>query len=80
MTLYAGSAFPQWRGDLFLGSLVFGELVRLDIEGIKVVAEERLLGKAIAQRVRDVVQRPDGLLYLLTDSSAGRILRLRPAN
>jgi len=80
MTFYTGSAFPQWRGDLFLGSLLFGELVRLDIEGTKVVAEERLLGNAIAQRVRDVVQGPDGLLYLLTDSSAGRILRLRPAN
>ncbi|WKE65208.1 PQQ-dependent sugar dehydrogenase [Gallaecimonas kandeliae] len=79
MAFYTGDAFPAWKGSLFIGSLKFGYLVRLALEGDQVLAEERLFGKEIGQRVRDVRQGPDGLLYLLTDEDDGRLLRLRPA-
>ena len=78
MTFYSGNAFPQWQGDLFLGSLKFRQLVRLELDGNKVVAEERMLQDEIGERIRDVVQGPDGLLYLLTDSDNGKIIRLKP--
>lgn len=64
------------KGDLFVGSLKFGHLARLEIEGGKVVREHKLLEEL--DRVRDVRQGPDGLLYLLTDSSRGQLLRLAP--
>jgi glucose/arabinose dehydrogenase len=75
MAFYTGDRFPEWRGNLFVGSLKFGFLVRLTLEGERVVAEERLL-QGLGGRVRDVRQGPDGFLYLLTDESDGRILRL----
>ena len=78
MAFYTGSAFPDWRGDLFVGSLKFGYLVRLDMEDGKIVGEERLI-EDLDQRVRDVRQGPDGNLYLLTDEDDGAILRLAPA-
>ncbi|MAR90466.1 MAG: oxidoreductase [Pseudomonadales bacterium] len=78
MTFYTGTAFPQWRGDLFVGSLKFRQLVRLELDGNEVVGEERMLQDAVGDRIRDVVQGPDGLLYLLTDEDNGRLLRLKP--
>lgn len=72
---YTGNAFPDWKGDLFVGSLNPGGLVRLDLEGGKVVKETRYVGNP-KQRVRDVQQGPDGLLYIITDSPQGQILRL----
>ncbi len=77
MTFYQGDEFPQWRGDLFVGSLKFGLLVRLEIQAEKVVNEERLLNKQYG-RIRDVVEGPDGLLYLLTDDAQGKLLKLSP--
>lgn len=77
MAFYTGDAFPEWQGDLFVGSLKFGLLVRLDMDGDRVIAEERLL-QGLDDRVRDVRQGPDGLIYLLTDDYDGRILRLEP--
>lgn len=74
---YTGEAFPQWRGDLFVGSLKPGLLVRLRLENGKVTQEERYLGD-LKDRIREVVQGPDGFLYLLTDNKAGRILRVEP--
>jgi glucose/arabinose dehydrogenase len=74
---YTGSAFPAWQGDLFVSSLKPGFLVRLRLAGGRVTQEERYLGD-LGERLRAVVQGPDGLLYLLTDSSPGRILRLEP--
>ncbi|AEG92963.1 glucose/sorbosone dehydrogenases-like protein [Ramlibacter tataouinensis TTB310] len=62
------------RGDLFLGSLKFGHVARLEVEGGKVVREHKLA--VPGERIRDVRQGPDGLLYLLTDSPRGRLLRL----
>jgi glucose/arabinose dehydrogenase len=76
-TFYTGDAFPEWRGSLFVGSMRPGALVRLTISGDRVTSEERYLPDA--GRVREVVQGPDGLLYLLTDESNGRILRVEPA-
>jgi glucose/arabinose dehydrogenase len=67
---------PDWRGSLFVGSLKFGRLHRLELQGGKVVREERLL-EALGERIRDVRQGPDGWLYLLTDSPQGQLLRLQ---
>ena len=78
MAFYAGDRFPRWRGDLFVGALRDEMLVRLKLDGEKVVKEERLLRGAVG-RVRDVRSGPDGLIYLLTDSSSGALLRLEPA-
>jgi glucose/arabinose dehydrogenase len=78
LAFYAGDRFPAWRGNLFVGSLSFGLLVRLELEGERVSAEERVL-RGLNDRVRDVRQGPDGYLYLLTDESDGRILRVEPA-
>lgn len=78
MAFYTGDKFPKWKGDLFVGSLKFRQLVRLELDGDKVVAEERILEDEIGERIRDVVQGPDGFLYLLTDSDNGKIIRLTP--
>ena len=76
IAFYTGDAFPGWRGSLFLAALNPPGLVRLATEGDRVTGEERLLqGMA---RLRHVIQGPDGLLYLLTDESRGRVLRLEP--
>jgi glucose/arabinose dehydrogenase len=78
MTFYTGDKFPAWKGSLFVGALKFQLLARLEVEGNRVVKEERLL-QGLGERIRDVVQGPDGYLYLLTDEGDGRILRLEPA-
>jgi glucose/arabinose dehydrogenase len=77
MIVYRGPLFPQWQGDIFVGALGGMKLVRLDMEGDKVVGEEWLLEDQRA-RVRDVQQGPDGSIYVLTESN-GKLLRLRPA-
>lgn len=66
-----------WKGSLFIGSLKFARLHRLEIADGQLRREERLL-EDLGERVRDVRQGPDGWLYLLTDSPKGRLLRLRP--
>jgi glucose/arabinose dehydrogenase len=78
MTFYTGDLFPSWRGNLFVSALAGQTLVRLELEGQKVVKEERLL-RDQNERIRDVRQGPDGALWLATDSSSGRILRVTPA-
>ena len=78
LAFYTGDRFPGWRGDLFVGALRDQLLVRLRLDGEKVVKEERLLAGRLG-RIRDVRQGPDGLVYLLTDSSDGAIVRLEPA-
>jgi glucose/arabinose dehydrogenase len=78
MAFYTGDRMPEWRGNLFVGSLKFGFLVRLSLDGERVIGEERLL-EGVGGRVRDVRQGPDGFLYLLLDAADGRILRLEPA-
>ncbi|UFN51228.1 PQQ-dependent sugar dehydrogenase [Roseomonas sp. OT10] len=74
---YDGDRFPGWKGSLFLAGLNPPNLTRLTTEGDRVTGEERVL--ANPPRLRQVLQGPDGLLYLLTDESDGRILRLEPA-
>jgi aldose sugar dehydrogenase len=66
-----------WQGNLFVGSLKFQYLDRIEIRDGKVVREERLL-QDVGQRIRDVREGPDGLLYVLTDAGNGRLLRLLP--
>jgi len=77
MTFYTGDLFKGWQGSLINGALKFQLLSRLTLDGDRVVKEERLL-QGLRERIRDVRQGPDGALYLLTDNSAGRILRLAP--
>lgn len=76
MAFYTAERFPQWRGQLFVGSLKFGQLVQLQLDGERVTKETRHQMKA---RIRDVRQGPDGYLYLLTDAADGGILRVAPA-
>ncbi|MBI4381185.1 MAG: PQQ-dependent sugar dehydrogenase [candidate division NC10 bacterium] len=78
MTFYTGDAFPDWKGSLFIGSLDQGLLVRLTLKDGRVAREERYLSD-LGERIRDVRQGPDGLLYVLTDSGEGRLLRVLPA-
>ena len=78
MTFYTGDKFPAWKGSLFVGALKFQLLARLEVDGNRIVKEERLL-EGMGDRIRDVVQGPDGYLYLLTDEDDGRILRLELA-
>jgi aldose sugar dehydrogenase len=80
----AGMAFlgsqrygAAWRGSLFVASLKFRYLARLQVEGHRIVGEEKLLTE-LGQRLRDVREGPDGLLYLLTDERNGQVLRVLP--
>ena len=77
MAFYTGGLFPQWRGNLFLGALAAKQLIRLELDGDKIVHEERLLGER-NQRIRDVRQGPDGALYVLVDAPDGKLLRIAP--
>jgi len=79
MVFYTGDRFPAWRGNLLVGALKGRMLVRLELSGNKVVKEERML-RGLDERIRDVRQGPDGFIYLLTDNSNGRVLRLEPNN
>jgi hypothetical protein len=76
MAFVSGSQFPQWQGNLLVGALR-GHLVRLTLDGEKIISEERLL-QGRTGRIRDVRIGPDGLVYLLTDESQGSLLRLEP--
>lgn len=75
---YTGDLFPEWKGNLFTGSLVFTSLYRVELNGEKFVKEEALL-EAGGDRIRDVRQAPDGAIWLLTDARNGKVLRLTPA-
>ncbi len=77
MTFYTGTLFPEWTGDLFLGSLLGKHLVRLRVAHDRVVFEERLL-EELGRRIRDVRQGPDESLYVLTDEDNGQLLRIVP--
>lgn len=79
MAFYTADAFPEWQGDLFVGGLRSNALVRLELAGNEVTHEERLLTD-FGRRIRDVVQGPDGALYLLSDRSNGEVLRVSPAD
>lgn len=79
LAFYTGDAFPDWRGDLFVGALRGQMLVRLDLgENGTVLGEERLF-EGVVGRIRDVRDGPDGTLWLLTDEDNGALYRLAPA-
>ncbi len=75
LAFYTADRFPAWKGSLFVGALAFQRIVRLQLDGDRVVAEEPLLVD-LGERIRDVRQGPDGYLYLLTDSADGKVLRV----
>lgn len=77
MTLYSGTLFPEWRNNMFIGGLAAKALVRLMVRNDRVVGEEHLL-KDLDSRIRDVVQGPEGALYLLTDATNGKVLKVTP--
>jgi glucose/arabinose dehydrogenase/cytochrome c2 len=77
LTYYGGTAFPAWQGDLFIGALSGQAIRRLRIRDGKLLHEERLLAD-FNERIRSVESGPDGFLYAITDSSKGKILRIRP--
>src|SRR5262245_12692683 len=72
MAFYTGNLFPEWRGNLFVGAMAGRHLVRLVLEGERVVAEEKLL-EELELRVREVRQGPDGALYVFGGDSLIRI-------
>jgi glucose/arabinose dehydrogenase len=85
MAFYTGDKFPKWKGDVFVGSLRTGEIPGtghieriLFNEKMEELRRESLLTE-LRQRIRDVRQGPDGLLYLLTDEKEGALLRIEPA-
>jgi glucose/arabinose dehydrogenase len=77
LTIYSGDLFPEWKGNFFIGGLSSEALVRLVVKDDRVVGEERLLLDR-KQRIREVVQGPEGALYLLTDDEDGALLKLTP--
>ena len=79
MAFYDHDRFPEWRSSLFIGALRHRELIRLQLDGDSIVAEERLL-KDLGLRVRDVRLGPDGYIYVLTDEKNGSLLRVSPGS
>ena len=84
MVFYTGDAMPAWQGNLFVGGMVeariprTGQLQRIVFNENGEIRREALL-RDLRQRIRDVRQGPDGLLYLLTDEDDGALLRIEPA-
>jgi glucose/arabinose dehydrogenase len=74
--------FPAWKGNVFIGGLNTTNLVRLEMNGERVIGEERLIKGMQAtpqskpDRIRDVRQGPDGAIYVVTDMAQGRVLKL----
>ncbi|GGZ60350.1 dehydrogenase [Lysobacter xinjiangensis] len=72
---YTGTLFPQWRGNLLVGGLSSKSIVRLQLDGTRIAAEERI---DVKRRIRDLLQMPDGSLLVIEDAKAGALLRLQP--
>jgi aldose sugar dehydrogenase len=70
---------PKWKDNLFVGALAKQSLVRLTLDGDKVISEERLFENKLG-RIRDVREGPDGFIYMLTNGSDGKLIRLEIAN
>jgi glucose/arabinose dehydrogenase len=77
MAFYTGDLFPAWKGDLFVGGLASERVSRLTLNGERITGEEWLFHE-LGERIRDVVQGPDGALWLLTDNDKGRVLKVVP--
>jgi glucose/arabinose dehydrogenase len=85
LAFYTGDRLPKWKGDVFVGGMRYGEIPNtgrleriLFNENMQELRRESLLTE-LRQRIRDVRQGPDGLLYLLTDYDDGALLRVQPA-
>lgn len=77
LAVYRGDRYPQWQGHLFAGGLVSRDVRRIELDASGTVINETPID--IGQRVRDVRQGPDGLIYILTDEPNGRLVRLEPS-
>ena len=77
MAFLTSDRYPGWKGNLFITTLRGQALLRIELDGNRVLSQERML-QNLNERLRHVVQGPEGLLYLLTDNADGRILRLQP--
>jgi glucose/arabinose dehydrogenase len=85
LSFYMGDAFPLWRGNAFVGSMIMGrtpmtghvQRITFSDEGVALTREPLL--QALQQRIRDVRPGPDGFLYVLTDHNPGAVLRISPA-
>lgn len=75
---YTGDKFPKWKNNILLASLKEKTLVRLVLDGNNIIQEERLLKEELGQRLRSVVQGPDGLVYLVTDEAKSAIYQIAP--
>jgi glucose/arabinose dehydrogenase len=75
MAFYDAGRFPAWQHSLFIGALKEQALIRLELDGDSVKSEERLL-ESLHERIRDVRVGPDGYVYVLTDDSEGRLLKV----
>jgi glucose/arabinose dehydrogenase len=78
MAFYTGDRFPQWKGSIFVGALVGEQLQRIVLNQRGLPTRRDSLLTELKQRIREVRQGPDGLLYLLTDEAAGALLRIEP--
>jgi len=78
LAVYRGDVFPEWNGDLFVGALVDKEVRRVVMENGRAVKEEALFSE-LGARIRDVRVSPDGYLYVVTDASPGKVIRVDPA-
>ena len=76
LMIYDGTAFPQWRGDAFLGALSGQALIRVDLDGTSAAKGDQW---SMGARIREVEQGPDGAIWVLEDGDGGRLLRLDPA-
>jgi glucose/arabinose dehydrogenase len=79
LVFYTGDLFPQWRGDLLVSALAGREVRRVDLDEAGAAVGQETLFADPERRLRDIVQAPDGALYLLTDDAEGRVLRVSPA-
>lgn len=79
MTVYEGSMFPEWQGDFLVAALKFELLARLERDGTGQITREDRLFEGAFGRLRDVEVAPDGAVWLLTDASDGKIIRVSRA-
>jgi len=80
LTFYTGDKFPQWKGSVFVGGLVGEQLQKITMNQRGLPIRRDPLLRELQQRIRDVQQGPDGLLYVLTDEADGAMLRIEPVS